>query len=394
VYADWLHAGDEAPTVLIYGHFDVQPPDPLEEWQTAPFEPEIRQGYIFARGAADDKGQLYIHIKAVEAYLQTHGELPVNVKFILEGEEEIGGVNLHRYVQEHAEQLTADVALVSDTSIPAPEQPAIVYGLRGMCYLFVDIQGPAHDLHSGTYGGAIDNPLNVMAHVIAALKSGEGHVQIPGFYDDVRELSAEEREILNQYPQTEEGLLAETGAPAVWGEPEYTLTERMGARPTLDVHGIVGGYMGAGGKTVLPAKAHAKISMRLVPDQDPDQIEAAFRAYVQELVPETCTVTVTGGHNAPATIADYTIPAMQAARRAYGAVFEKEPVLIRGGGSIPVVGDFQSYLGLETVLMGFGLPGDRIHSPNERFLVRNFERGIETAIHFLTEYAALDGRDA
>lgn len=280
VYADWLHAGSSAPTVLIYGHYDVQPAEPFELWHTPPFEPVVRDEYVYARGASDNKGQIFAHVKGVEALLQANGRLPVNVKFIVEGEEESGGASLAAFIPQHKALLAADVALVSDSAILSPEQPAIVYGLRGICYLYLDVTGPARDLHSGSFGGGINNPLNALAHIIARLKDEDGHILIPGFYDRVRPLSAEERAILAQFPLDEAAWLAESGAPQAWGEPEYTLVERLGARPTLDVHGIIGGYTGPGGKTVLPASVHAKLSMRLVPDQDPEEIRHLFTQYV------------------------------------------------------------------------------------------------------------------
>lgn len=390
VYADWLHAGESAPTVLIYGHFDVQPVDPIELWETPPFEPTVRGERLYARGACDDKGQAFIHVKAVAAYLQTSGRLPVNVKFLYEGEEESGGDTLGAYLPQHKEKLAADIALISDTGILSPDQPSITYGLRGMHYDFINLIGPDHDLHSGGAGGAINNPLNALCHIVAKLKDEEGHILIPGFYDDVAELSAEEREMLNKLPIDPETWRKEAGAPALWGEPEYTLVERLGARPTLDLHGIIGGYTGAGGKTVLPSRVHAKISMRLVPHQDPVKIKQLFRDYVRQLTPPSITLEFEGeSHGAPASITNTAIPAMQAASHAYAAVFGKEPLFTRNGGSIPVVGDFQTHLGLESVLMGFGLPGDRIHSPNESFYLPNFYRGIETSIQFLAAYAAL-----
>ncbi len=388
VYADWLHAGSNAPTVLIYGHYDVQPAEPFELWHTPPFEPVVRDEYVYARGASDNKGQIFAHVKAVEALLQANGRLPVNVKFIVEGEEESGGASLAAFIPQNKALLAADVALVSDSAILSPEQPAIVYGLRGICYLYLDVTGPARDLHSGSFGGGINNPLNALAHIIAKLKDEEGHILIPGFYDRVRPLSEEERALLAEFPLDEAAWLAESGAPQAWGEPEYTLVERLGARPTLDVHGIIGGYTGPGGKTVLPASVHAKLSMRLVPDQDPEEIRQLFVQYVHSITPPSVRVTVSGGHGAPASITDYHIPAMQAARAAYREAFGREPVFMREGGSIPVVGQFQQHLGLETVLMGLGLPGDRIHSPNERFYLPNFYRGIEASIRFLQEYAA------
>jgi len=387
VYADWLHAGDDKPTVLIYGHYDVQPPEPLELWETPPFEPTVRDGYIYGRGTSDDKGQAYVHVKAVEAFMQTNGRLPLNVKFIIEGEEEVGGEALEHLVQNDDGFLQADIALISDTGMIAPGQPAIVYGLRGMSYMLLDITGPSRDLHSGGYGGAIDNPINVLSHIIAQMKTLDGTVQIPGFYDNVRTLSAEERAMLDKRPFNEATFLDDAGAPQMWGEPEFTPAERMGARPTLDVNGIIGGYTGEGAKTVLPSTVHAKISMRLVPDQSPDEINQKFTDFVNSIAPPTVTVNVRAVHGADASITDWTVPAMKAASAAYVETFGKEPVLVRMGGSIPVVGQFQAHMGLESVLMGFGLPTDRIHSPNERFLVEHFHLGIETAVNFLQIYA-------
>lgn len=386
VYADWLHAPD-APTVLIYGHYDVQPAEPLELWDSPPFEPTVRDDFLYARGASDDKGQVYIHVKAVEAILKCNGRLPVNIKFIVEGEEESGGESLAAFIPQNKAKLAADVALVSDTAMVNAQQPAIVYGLRGMCYAYIDITGPTRDLHSGSFGGGVNNPLNVLCHIIANLKDEDGRVLIPGFYDGVRPLSDSEREILAQFPLDEAAWLTETGAPQPWGEPDYTLVERLGARPTLDVHGIIGGYTGPGAKTVLPSKVHAKISMRLVPDQDPDEIGRLLKTAVANLTPPSVHVQVTVEHGAPASITNLQIPAMKAAAKAYTAAFNKAPVFMREGGSIPVVSEFQTELGLETVLMGFGLPGDQIHAPNERFYLPNYYRGIETSIHFLQNMA-------
>ncbi len=388
VYADWLHAGDDKPTVLIYGHYDVQPPEPLDLWESPPFEPTIRDdGYLYARGSSDDKGQVFIHVKAVEAYMKTDGRLPLNVKFIIEGEEEVGGGSLAAFIKSDAsQQIKADVVLVSDTAMLTPAQPAIVYGLRGMSYMLIDVTGPARDLHSGSYGGTIDNPLNVLSHIIAQLKDIDGVVQIPGFYDNVRDLSEEERVMLGKRPFDEAAILDDTGAPQLWGEAAFTPAERIGARPTLDVHGIIGGYTGEGAKTVLPSTVHAKISMRLVPDQEPEEINKKFIDFVRSITPPTVTVNVRAEHGAAASIADWTVPAMQAASAAYVKTFGNEPILVRMGGSIPVVGQFQSEMGMESVLMGFGLPTDHIHSPNERFFVNNFYLGIETAVHFLQLY--------
>lgn len=389
IYGDWLHAED-APTVLIYGHYDVQPAEPFELWESDPFDPTERDGFLYARGASDDKGQVFIHVKAVEAYLQTIGSLPINVKFIVEGEEESGGASLTAYIPSNIEKLSADIALVSDTAILTPDQPSLIYGLRGIAYFLLDITGPTRDLHSGGFGGPINNPLNVLGHVIAKLKDESGQVLIPHFYDKVKPLSDEERAMLAELPLSEEDVLQETGSPAIWGESEYTMIERLGARPTLDIHGIIGGYTGAGAKTVLPSTVHAKLSMRLVPDQDPDEIGQLLEDYIKTIIPDSVTAELTHLSTGPASIIDYNMPAMQAAVRAYAKIFDKEPVFMREGGSIPVVAEFQQHLGLQTVLMGFGLPGDNIHSPNERFYLQNFYRGMATSVTFLEEYGKMD----
>jgi len=390
VYGDWLHAG-ESPTVLIYGHYDVQPADPLDEWESDPFEPAILGDYMYARGVSDDKGQLLILVKSIESYLSTVGSLPVNIKFILEGEEESGSENLYAFVKEYANMLAADVCLISDTAMLGPDQPSIVYGLRGLCYAYIDITGPYRDLHSGSYGGGIDNPLNVLAQIIARLRNEHGKILIPGFYDDVRPIGLEEREHFNSYPLDEEGWLAETGSPAKWGEPEFILTERLGARPTLDVNGLLGGYTGEGAKTVLPSTGHAKISMRLVPDQEPAKVFKLFQDYVLELAPPTVTVVCTFVHGASPVIVNLEHPAIEAAGMAYQDVFGCKPIFMREGGSLPVVGLLQQRLGLETVLMGFGLGDDRIHSPNERFYLPNLYKGVVTAIKFLDLYGRSTG---
>lgn len=386
VYAEWLGASG-APTVLIYGHYDVQPAEPLDEWSHPPFEPTVEGEHLYARGASDDKGQVMIQLKALQSIMSTDGALPLNVKVILEGEEETGGESIEAFIPENRELLSADLAVVSDTSIIDAATPAIVYGLRGMVYTYLDVTGPARDLHSGVFGGAVDNPINAAAHIIAALKDEDGVVQVPGFYDRVRDLSAEERDAIARRPMTESGWLAETGAPEVWGEPGFTLLERIGARPTLDVNGIRGGYTGEGAKTVLPSTVHCKISMRLVPDQDPDEVFRLLEAYIESLSPSSVTTRLTLVHKAPATITDISEPGIASARLAYGEAFGTEPVLMREGGSIPVVGDFQRHLGIQTVLMGFGLPDDRLHAPNERFFLPNFKRGVETMIRFYYDLA-------
>ena len=366
----------------------MQPVDPLELWDTPPFEPQARDDYVYARGAADDKGQVYIHVKAAEAYLRTAGRLPLNVKFLIEGEEEIGSANLRAFIPQNRELLAADSALISDSAIVGPDQPALVYSLRGNCHVQLKLTGPARDLHSGTYGGSINNPLNALGHLLAKLKNEFGHIMIPGFYDRVRPLSLEERELLAAFPLSEADWLAQTGAPALWGEPEYTLVERIGARPTLDVTGMWGGYIGEGAKTVLPSAAHAKVSMRLVPDQDPAEIAALFEKFVREVLPPSVSVEMRIGGMSRAALIDRDTAPMRAAAAAYETTFGRPPVFMREGGSIPVVSDFEGQLGLPTVLMGFGLPGDRIHSPNERFYLPNFHKGIETSIHYLALLAA------
>lgn len=393
VYGDWLEAGSEKPTILIYGHYDVQPADPLHKWHTPPFEPTVKDGYVYARGSSDDKGQLYINIKSVESYLKVVGRLPVNVKFIFEGEEESGGLNLEKFVPNSMDLLSADIALMSDTPMISKELPAIVYGLRGMCYVFLDVTGPNHDLHSGSYGGGIDNPLNALAHIIAKLKDESGKILIPGFYDQVRSLTSDERQLLAENPIQEDLWLADTGAPNVWGEPGYTLNERLGARPTLDANGIIGGYIGEGAKTVLPSTAHAKISMRLVPDQNVTDVYELFRRFIAEITPPTVQTECTFVHGGSPAIINRDIPAMYAAIQAYEVVFGQRPIFIREGGSIPVVNLFKRYLGIESILMGFGLPDDRIHSPNERFYLPNFYKGIECSIRFLDIFSRIGKSD-
>lgn len=385
VYADWLHAGDDRPTVLIYGHYDVQPVDPLDEWETPPFEPDIRNDNIYARGSADDKGQVYIHVKAVEALLQSEGALPVNVKFIVEGEEEAGSGALTAFVPANTDKLAADVCLISDSHILAPDQPSILYGLRGMWKGELTVTGPATDLHSGSYGGAIHNANQALAELLAALHDADGHITVPGFYDNVRPLSDEERAALAKVPYGEKELLEESGAPAAWGEPAYTVVERTGARPTLEINGMWGGFTGEGFKTVIPSKAHAKISCRLVPDQDPRRIGRLIDAYLQELAPPTVSVTLESTQGAKPFIAPLDLPEMKAAAKAYAQVFGSEPVYTREGGSIPIVTVFQQALDAPVILMGFGLPDDRLHAPNEKFHIPNFYNGIKTSIAFMEE---------
>ncbi|MGC9468122.1 MAG: dipeptidase [Anaerolineae bacterium] len=383
VIGEWLGADSDAPTVLVYGHYDVQPPDPVEAWDSPPFEPTRRGDSLHARGASDDKGQLYIHIKAAEALGAADAPLPVNLKVIIEGEEEIGSPSFGSFVHEHRELLSADYAVISDTHILGADLPSIVYALRGLAYLEVTVTGPDHDLHSGIYGGAVNNPINALCRMIAQLQDPDGHITIPGFYDRVRDLAPEERRELAKVPFDRGEWLKETGAPEAWGEKAYTIIECTSARPTLDVNGIWGGYTEPGAKTVLPSSAHAKISMRLVPDQTPEEISSLVTRYLHDIAPPTVSVEVRDLHGGSAAIVDRDSPAMQAASRAYAETFGREPVFVREGGSIPVVATFQEELGIETVLMGFGLPDDRLHSPNEKFHIPNFYRGIETVIRFL-----------
>ena len=382
VYAEWL-VSHEVPTVLIYGHYDVQPPDPLELWQTEPFEPTQRNEDLFARGASDDKGQLYLHVKALEAFHKSAGAPPVNIKYLFEGEEESGSPNLAPFIESHQELLAADIAVISDSHILGREIPAIIYALRGLSYVEVELTGPEHDLHSGIYGGAVHNPIHALSELIAGLHDEQGRITIPGFYDNVRELPAEERAELSKIPFEREKWLEEATVSSAWGEPEYSIIERTSARPTLDVNGIWGGYIEPGAKTVLPSKAHAKISMRLVPDQNHERITQLIKKHLQESVPPTVTIQVHDLHGGAGAIIRRDSPEMKAAFDAYADTFGREPVFIREGGSIPVVAVFQEVLGIETIMLGFGLPDDNLHAPNEKFHIPNFYKGIETVIRFL-----------
>jgi acetylornithine deacetylase/succinyl-diaminopimelate desuccinylase-like protein len=387
VYGDWLHAGADQPTVLVYGHYDVQPVDPLNLWETPPFAPTVREGKLFARGASDDKGQTFIHLKAVEALLATTGALPVNVKFLLEGEEEVGSSGLMAYVPEHQEKLAADVGLISDSHILAPEQPSILYGLRGTWTGEVIVTGPASDLHSGVYGGVVHNPNQALAEMLAALHDESGRVAVPGFYDNVRVLDDAERALLAEVPHGEAEILQETGVPAIWGEDGYTVVERIGARPTLEINGMWGGFTAPGFKTVIPSQAHAKISCRLIPTQDPHEIGALLADYLQTIAPSTVQVEVKPHHVGYPFLSSPDGPALQAASAAYEQVFGRKPLFTLEGGSIPIVVVFQQALDMPIVLMGFGLPDDNLHAPNEKLDLANFYRGISTSIAFLGELA-------
>jgi acetylornithine deacetylase/succinyl-diaminopimelate desuccinylase-like protein len=386
VYADWLHAPGKN-TVLCYGHFDVQPPDPLELWETPPFEPSERNGNLYARGSADDKGQMYSHIKAVEALQAVHGKPPVNLKFLLEGEEEVGGISVAEYVAKNPEKLKADVALVSDTEMYAPGLPTLNIGLRGLVYMEIEAKGPGRDLHSGLYGGAAPNAVFGLIELLSKAKDADGHILIPGIYDDVEPPSPEEKESWNHLPFDEaEYLRDEVGSTALTGEPGYSVFERTWARPTLEVHGIAGGFTGAGAKTVIPAKAVAKISIRLVPRQDPEKIVAAVKEFVKANTPKgiQCDVRVLSA--GPGLMVNPDHPAIRVAAKAFSDIFSRPTVFTRSGGSIPIVGDFATHLGIPTILMGFGLPDDGLHSPNEKYNIRNYFDGIRTLAHFFEEY--------
>ena len=383
VLADWLHAPGR-PTVLCYGHYDVQPPDPLDEWRTPPFEPAERNGNLYARGAVDDKGQMYMHVKALQALFATNaGRLPLNVRVVLEGEEEVGGESIAAFIHSHPERLQADFALVSDTEMFAPELPTLCVGLRGMIYTEVEVRGARTDLHSGMYGGAAPNPFFALAQIIARLKDENGRILVPGIYDGIEPPSAEELAAWQSLPFDEAQYLAdEIGAPALTGEPGYSVMERTWARPTLEVHGMPGGFIGAGAKTVIPAKATAKISMRLVPPMQPAAVFASFKQFVESLAPRGVTVEARLIHAGEPAVIGTANPYIRAAAAALRQVWGKEPVFIRSGGSIPVVGDFERGLGIPSVMMGFGLPDDNLHAPNEKFHIANFYRGIETLITF------------
>ncbi|MBN1178001.1 MAG: dipeptidase [Anaerolineae bacterium] len=388
VYAEWLAAGPSAPTLLIYGHYDVQPPDPLDLWHTPPFEPTIVGDDLFCRGASDDKGQLYTHVKAIEAFKETLGAPPVNVKCLFEGEEEVGSVNLNPFIVAHKDLLAADVAVISDSHILGKDIPAIVYALRGIAYVEVEVTGPTGDLHSGIYGGAVHNPINALCAMIASLHDEHNRVAIPGFYDAVRDLDAGERAALAKIPFNREAWLKEAGVSADWGDPDYTIVERTSARPTLDVNGIWGGYIEPGAKTVLPSKAFAKISMRLVPDQKHAEIARLIEEHLKAVAPPTVSVAVRNLHGGEGAIVNRDSAAIRAAFQAYEAGFGVTPVFMREGGSIPVVAAFKEELGIDTVLMGFGLPDDNLHAPNEKMHLPNVYKGIETVIHFMTTLGA------
>lgn len=375
VYADWLHAEDK-PTILVYGHYDVQPVDPLELWESPPFEPEIRDNKLFARGASDDKGQVFMHIKAVEALMQSFGKLPVNLKFLIEGEEEIGSPSLEKYIIENKEKLSADVIVISDTGMQGPGQPAVCYGLRGLCGLQIDVQGAKGDLHSGLYGGGVQNPLHAIVELLATFRDQEGTIAIEGFYDDVRTLTDEERQAYAALGFDEDELKKEIDVPELFGEKGFTYLEQTWARPTLELNGLTGGFSGEGIKTVLPAEASAKITCRLVPDQDPEDIVEKLKTHIAKHQPTGVTVTVTEFDKGKPFITPFDHPAIQAAGRSYEKVYNVPTAYTRGGGSIPIVAAFDEILELPVVLMGFGLSTENFHAPNEHFHLENFDQGL------------------
>ena len=374
------------PTVLVYGHYDVQPADPLNLWDSPPFEPVIKDGKIFARGACDDKGQMFMHIKALETMVKTNNQ-PCNIKIMIEGEEEVGSTNLGLFLENNKERLKADVVLVSDTSMISMEHPSIESGLRGLAYMEVEVTGPNRDLHSGVYGGAVANPATILCQLIASMHDENNHITIPGFYDKVLILSDTEREAINKAPFSIEDYKQELGINEVWGEKGYTTLERTGIRPTLEVNGIWGGYIGEGAKTVLPSKANAKISMRLVPNQNSDEIAELFKKHFEKIAPANVQVKVTAHHGGEAVVTPTDSIAYKAAAQAIKTTFGKDPIPTRGGGSIPIIALFEKTLGLKTVLLGFGLDNDNIHSPNEKYDVFNFYKGIETIPYFHKYFA-------
>ena len=376
VVGEWRKAPAGAPTVLIYGHYDVQPAEPLELWDSPPFEPTVRDGKIFARGSVDDKGQLFLHIKAIEAHLAARGSLPVNVIVLAEGEEEVGSENLASFIEANTDLLACDSVVISDSAMFAPGLPSILSSLRGLAYFQIEVQGPATDLHSGSYGGSVMNPAVALARILSTMHDANGHIAIQGFYDDVRDWGGEARRQIRALPFDDEHFRAETGAPVLFGEQGYSTLERLWMRPTCEVNGLLSGYTGEGAKTVLPAKAMAKVSCRLVPDQHPDKIEQLMRAHVERVTPPGVTVTVRQLHGGTPWRAELAGPLFDAARRALAAAFDREPVITGEGGTIPVVGDFQRMLKAPVLLVGFGLPGENAHAPNEWMSEENFVKGM------------------
>jgi acetylornithine deacetylase/succinyl-diaminopimelate desuccinylase-like protein len=391
VYGDWLGAPG-APTILFYGHYDVQPVDPVDLWESPPFEATIRDGEIYARGAADDKGQVFMHLKAIEAHLDKTGKLPINIRLVLEGEEEVGSVNLDDFIRANKSLLQADVVVISDSAMFDRGVPSICYALRGLAYFQIDLRGTTSDLHSGVFGGAVANPAMVLAQVLAQIKDKGGRIKIPGFYDDVLPLSDEERTAWQSLPFNEKKYRKDLGAPKLAGEPGYSVLERVWARPTFEVNGLLSGFTGEGAKTVIPAVAMAKVSMRLVPNQDPERIGQLFEAYLKKITPKTVELTLTRMHGGKPWLASYDSPYARAAGRAIEQGFGKAPVFCREGGSIPVVSTFKEELNLPAVLFGVGLPDENAHAPNERLDLGNFHNGILASAILYEEIASIPGR--
>jgi acetylornithine deacetylase/succinyl-diaminopimelate desuccinylase-like protein len=388
VYGEWLEAGEHAPTILVYGHYDVQPADKDKDgWTTEPFIPVERDGKLYARGSSDDKGQMFTHVKAFEAVMKTVGKLPVNIKYLFEGEEEIGSRNLYQFVAEHRDMLRADICVLSDTGFRRKDEPAITYSTRGLCYMQIDVQGPARDLHSGGYGGIVHNPALALAQIIARLHNADNSVAVPGFYDDVIPLKPDEREELKKTDIAEDELRGEVGIPQSWGEAGYTLRERVGARPTMEINGFVSGFYGEGSKTVLPAKAMAKISCRLVANQTPERIYEQVSAYVASITPVGVTSKVSMIDRGDPAFIDRESLAMQAAIRAYEAGWGKGPIFMREGGTLPILATFRRELGIKSLLMGYGLNTDGAHGPDEHYDIEMYHLGIDTNIHFMYELA-------
>jgi acetylornithine deacetylase/succinyl-diaminopimelate desuccinylase-like protein len=389
VYGEWTGAGPDKPTVLIYGHYDVVPAVMEDGWDAPPFEPVEKDGKIYARGATDDKGQLFIHVKALESYLEANGGAPVNVKFLLEGEEEVSSPNLAPFIKEHLALLKADVCVISDSSMRTMEEPAVTHSLRGMTYAQIEVQGPKDDLHSGFWGGATHNPALALVEILAKLYNADNTIAIPGFYDDVVSLTPEEREMIAKNRLTEEQFKQATGVPALWGDKKYTIRERVSARPTLDINGLWSGYSGPGPKTIIPAKAGAKLSSRLVANQDPDKIFKLLKKHIEAIAPPTVKVNVTLLTKGKPALIPFDLPEMQAASRAYEKAWGHKPVFTRGGGSIPIVADIRDMMNIPVVMMGYGLDSDGLHAANEHYSIEMFHRGIETAIVYLEELAQM-----
>jgi acetylornithine deacetylase/succinyl-diaminopimelate desuccinylase-like protein len=389
VYGDWLGAGPEKPTVLVYGHYDVVPASKADGWDTEPFEPVVNDGRIWARGATDDKGQLFTHIKAIESFLASGGAPPVNVKFLMEGEEEISSPNLRPFIESHLDLLAADVCVISDSSMRTIDEPAIMYSLRGMTYIEVTVEGPNDDLHSGFYGGTVHNPALALAQLLAKMFDEQNQIAVPGFYDDVEPISDRERQEIAKSELSEQNIIEATGVPAVWGEAGFTIRERVSARPTMEINGITSGWGGPGPKTIIPANARAKISSRLVANQDPHKIFELLKAFFESNAPPTVTVKVDLLTTGEPALISFELPEMQAARRAYESGWGATPIFVRGGGSIPIVADILHLLDMPVVMMGFGLDSDGLHGTDEHFSIEMFHRGIETSIAFLDEIARI-----